>query len=104
MARKDDIPGLSPIPVESEALSAYMEDKGVDPTCRRCSQAGWTIHDSDEMRGIAGLAITDGGNVSPNTFFPMIPLSCKHCGSVWLLARHPVQEWIKENWKDEAQR
>lgn len=91
VAKPDPLRAITP-----EDFGAFMSAKSINPACPKCPHVGWTVHDISDVRGIAGIAMGNDGNVNMRQVFPLLPLSCNNCGYVWLVARVPVENWLKE--------
>lgn len=87
-----------PILVESDDLARYFAAKNVTTACPFCATNGWTVHDTDKYNGVGLGVMGPDGRIPPAAnFMPAIVLTCNNCFYMWLIARFPVEDWIKEN-------
>ena len=87
-----------PIKIDNDALARYFSAKNVSSKCPQCSTSEWTVHETDNYAGV-GLTMMDlaGRLVPGSNFMPAVALTCDNCYYLWLIARFPVEDWVKEN-------
>ena len=85
-----------PAPLSESDILAFMNDRGVRPTCPHCPKIDWQVAESADARGVALPVLSAEGAIAPAMIFPVIPLTCRNCGYVWPIARQVVEEWVVE--------
>lgn len=86
----------SPPEIPAERMMAFLAVKKVSMKCPMCGANEWTAMENADNRGF--LLTSQSPQGSPgDKVLPVISLICQNCHYVWMVARNPVEIWLREH-------
>jgi len=84
-------------PITSEILGKFHRAKNVHGSdCTRCGNSVWTILSVDSVPAQGLPSAVDDGTLLVSYFLPILTLRCKNCGTIWMIDRQMIDDWVRD--------
>lgn len=93
---KPDGETVRAVSIPSDKLLAFLQAKNVKPNCPMCATADWVHMEDEDNHGFLIYSQARDGSMGPKNL-PLIAMVCRNCNYLWLVARLPVEAWLKEH-------
>ncbi|HGM6719893.1 hypothetical protein J5H43_01865 [Stenotrophomonas maltophilia] len=85
---------IKPLMIYADQLQQFLAAKGASLNCTKCGQDQWSGGDEPGYRGVA-MPVLGKEGYTTSGMIAVIPLVCSNCANVWLIARPPVEDWLR---------
>jgi len=85
-----------PMEIPAERMLAFLTAKKANTVCPICRTKEWTAMEDADNRGFL-LTSQSSDSTSGAKVLPLMALVCNNCHYVWIVARRPVEAWLKEH-------